>query len=330
MTFRRLVRAWDAFLFAPVSPLPLAVYRVLLGALVIVSGLLLLPDAEALFGERGILPRADALQYDRLTRLSLLTWLPATPFWLYAFFGAHLLAAACLTFGFMTRLAAVLVWAGLVSIHYRNPAITHSGDAVLRVAAFFLMFAPAGRALSADRWLRVRRGAEPPGPPAPIAPWAQRLIQIQLCVVYLSTVWWKLGGFAWIDGTAVYYASRLVEFERFPVPFVFEFRPVLKLLTWGTLAVEVALGTLVWFRDLRYPVLLAGLLLHLGLEYSMNIPLFQWAMLSAYVLFVDPRDVRRAADRVRRRRGVKPAPLPTGAAPQGSPTAGAATGTRRS
>jgi hypothetical protein len=49
-------------------------------------------------------------------------------------------------------------------------------------------------------------------------------------------------------------------------------------------------------------VLLAGLLLHLGLEYSMNIQLFQWIMLSAYVLFVDPRDVRRAIEWTRERR----------------------------
>ena len=46
-------------------------------------------------------------------------------------------------------------------------------------------------------------------------------------------------------------------------------------------------------RDLRYPVLLAGVMLHLGLEYSMNIQLFQWVMLTALVLFIDPRDFRR-------------------------------------
>jgi hypothetical protein len=145
-----------------------------------------------------------------------------------------------------------------------------------------------------DRWLRVRRGIEPPGEPAPAAPWAQRLIQIQLAVAYLATVRWKLAGHTWVDGTAVYYATRLHEFARFPVPYVFDHLWTIKLMTWGTLAVELALGTLVWFRRLRYPVLLAGLLLHLGLEYSMNIQLFQWVMISAYVLFIEPRDLRRA------------------------------------
>ena len=30
-----------------------------------------------------------------------------------------------------------------------------------------------------------------------------------------------------------------------------------------------------------------GLAFHLGLEYALNIPMFQWDMLAAYVLFVD-------------------------------------------
>lgn len=293
MTFRQLLHAWDSFLFAPTSPVPLAVYRMLLGTLVIVSTLLLLPDVDMMFGEQGILPRADAAQYAAKPIAAPLLWLPPTRGWLYAYFAAFLVAAACLTAGFLTRPATIVVYVGLVGTHYRNPAILNSSDGFLRLATFFLIFAPAGRALSVDRWLRVRRGAEPPGEPAPVAPWAQRLIQIQMCVVYLATVWWKLGGTTWVDGTAVYYATRLVEFERFPVPYVFEFRPLMKLMTWGTLAIEFAMGTLVWFRDLRYPVLLAGLLLHLGLEYSMNIQLFQWTMIATYVLFIDPRDVPR-------------------------------------
>jgi hypothetical protein len=43
--------------------------------------------------------------------------------------------------------------------------------------------------------------------------------------------------------------------------------------------------------------------LHLSLDYSLNIPLFQWDVLSAYVLFVDPADVSRAWNRIRLRLG---------------------------
>lgn len=294
MILRRIVCAWDRFLFEPVSPVPIAIYRILFGCLLLVNGLLLLPDLGAFFGERGVLPMGDALAYTRTARLNVLAWLPNEPGWLYAFMAVYYVATLFLTIGLLTRLSAAAVFVCLATLHHRNMLVLNSADTFLRVASFCLIFSAAGRALSFDRWLRVRRGLESPGEPPLAAPWAQRLIQIQLAVAYLATVRWKLAGHTWVDGTAVYYATRILEFRRFPVPYLFDHLWTIKLMTWGTLAVEAALGTLVWVRRLRYPVLLAGLLLHLGLEYSMNIQLFQWVMISAYVLFVDPDDVRRA------------------------------------
>jgi hypothetical protein len=53
------------------------------------------------------------------------------------------------------------------------------------------------------------------------------------------------------------------------------------------------MGVLIWFRPFRYPLLLLGLLFHLSLEYALNLPMFEWDILAAYVLFVDPADLER-------------------------------------
>ena len=68
---------------------------------------------------------------------------------------------------------------------------------------------------------------------------------------------------------------------------------ILKTGTWCIMLLELCLGTLIWFRRLRYPLLLLGLLLHLSIEYAINIPMFQWDVLTAYILFVDPADLDR-------------------------------------
>ena len=315
MTFRRVLQAWDRFLFEPVSPVPVALYRIAFGTTVLLNLLFLLPDMHSFFGEQGVLSRAASLEMLKTPRINVLVWLPEGRVWLVLFFAVAIAAALSLTVGFFTRTSAVIVWACVASLHHRNPAITHAGDSFMRVAAFYLIFSAAGRSVSVDRWLRVRRGVEPPGAPPPVAPLGQRLIQVQLAIAYLATVYWKLHGHTWVDGTAVYYATRVREYDRFFVPYLFDHLWTVKLLTWGTLAVEVALGVLVWFRDLRYPVLLAGAMLHLGLEYSMNIQLFQWVMLSAYVLFIDPRDVRLALGRLTRRRRYAEAPQSAGGDP---------------
>ena len=51
----------------------------------------------------------------------------------------------------------------------------------------------------------------------------------------------------------------------------------------------------------------------------MNIQLFQWVMLSAYVLFIDPRDVRLALGRLKRRRHAE-VPQPAGGDPEAPST----------
>ena len=60
---------------------------------------------------------------------------------------------------------------------------------------------------------------------------------------------------------------------------------------------------LIWIRELRYYLLAMGLFFHLSLEYLMNIPMFQWDVLSAYVLFIDAADLERVWKRVRERVG---------------------------
>ena len=124
------------------------------------------------------------------------------------------------------------------------------------------------------------------------------MLQIQTAIVYFSTFYWKSMGILWINGTAVYYALHLQDFRHFPVPAINSLF-IIKSLTWGTLLIEFALGVLIWFKELRYPVLVAGLCLHFGIEYAMNIPLFEWMAVATYVNFVEPEDLTRMWNWVR-------------------------------
>ncbi len=125
------------------------------------------------------------------------------------------LACAFLIVGQFTRLAAAIVFVGIVSLERRNPFVFNSGDGLLRVIAFYLMLAPSGASLSLDRWRRARDSFwEFPAR----APWALRLMQVQLSIVYLSGLRAKLAGPTWNDGTAVSYAVRLEDLARFDLP----------------------------------------------------------------------------------------------------------------
>ena len=313
MKLRALIGAWNAFFFAPQSPTPIALFRIVYGLLVIATLALLHPDWLNWYGTHAWMSLSTMHQLEPGTRLNLFAVIPQSDTWIEGFFWVFLGSAVLLTIGLLTRLNSMLVFLCLTSIHQRNVYILHGGDTFLRVAGFFLIFAPAGAALSVDRRIRIWRGKEDVNI-QPRSPWAQRMIQFELSLVYFATFCAKVKGAPWLQGTAMYYIYHLDEFKRFPVPSWFLHPMMLKVEGWFGLVLEFSLGVLIWVKELRYILLALGVLFHLCLEYSLNIPLFQWDILSAYVLFVDADDIARAWDWIRTRMG---APSRTGRA--GSP-----------
>jgi hypothetical protein len=299
MTLQTFRKAWEEFFFAPQSPTPIALFRILYGVCVSVTLLLLHSDWLDWYSAHAWVSRATMKSIEPGIRLNLFVLLPQDDRWIGAFFYIFLGFGVLLTVGLWTRISSVIVFLGLASIQERNPFITHGGDTFLRVAGFFLMFAPAGAALSLDRLIRARKkGERLEG--APRAPWAQRMIQFELALIYLMSFCWKIKGAAWLNGSALYFATHLYEIQRFPLPAWTQSPVALKLGSWSTLVLEFSLGALIWFRRVRYPLLLLGLLFHLSLEYAFNLPMFQWDVLTAYVLFIDPADLEGTWQYLRR------------------------------
>ena len=321
---RRLLAGWDRFWFAPQSSSTLALVRIAFAAVLVGWAITLGPDLMSFFGGKGILPRQPnyARQGERGT-WSLLGVSPGKGLIVLAYL-VFVAAAVCLLIGFHTRLAAALVFCGLVSFTRRNPFVFNSGDLLLRVLAFYVMLAPSGAALSVDRWRRTRRGRGDFWECPPRSVWPVRLMQVQLSVVYLSTLWAKGVGATWHDGTAVSYALRIHFLERFPVPSLVT-RSVLtsNVLTYATLATELALGILVWNRRARPWVLLVGVAFHLAIDYSLRVGFFSYAMFVLYLAFVPAETADRWVLTIRERlarrarRAGRPAqeelePAPTG------------------
>lgn len=309
MSLRSVVRFWNEFFFREQSPAPIALFRIVYGALVVATLCLLRPDWFNWYGPSAWVSLPTALKLEPGPRLDLFVMIPQTDGWINAVFWIALASAVLLTLGVFTRASSVVVFVCLNSIQQRNLYILHGGDTFLRLAGFFLIFAPAGAVLSIDRLIRIRRGKESLLI-QPQSPWAQRMIQLQLSVMYLTSFWVKMKGAPWLQGSALFYIYHLDEFRHFPLPGWFFHPWALKLGTWSGLAIEFLLGTLIWVRKFRYPLLLLGLLFHLWLEYSLNIPLFQWDILSAYILFIEPADIARIGARIRALAGKTQTSLP--------------------
>lgn len=322
----------DGWWFGSRSPASLGVLRILLGSLVVFAlgmGLLIFSD---FYGPKGYTPNPYIerfLQYQSGTffygtglefklpfgvpRLTLLGGDPSYG-WTLAVYLATIALAALFAVGLWTRWTGLALVLFLISVHTRNVLIIHSGDTLLRLCIIYLAFSQSGAMYSVDAWLKkraaLRAGLDPPDPSnLKVRVTGQRLIEFQVAVVYLCTVWWKLYGVFWLDGTATWYPTQLHEFRRFPYPDVFMRQPFLAMETYGTLLTEVALGTLVFWKPTRKWALLCGILMHSYIEYSFNIPLFALVIVSTYVAFYDGEEVQVWIEKVRAKLQRR-APLP--------------------
>ena len=291
MELRKFLSAIWGFLTLPVSPLPLGIYRCFFGLLALASGTFLGPDILTWFGANGIFSPTLAAQSIGVERLDLFAWFGSSNVMVISIFATFMMSAVLTALGLFSRLAAVMLFITITSLHHRNIYILHSGDTIIRLMSFFLMLAPSGAAFSIDRIWRVYQGRESPNHLIGIPPTAFRLMQIQLCLIYFSTGFWKATGGMWMDGTAVFVVNQIGQFERFPIPSLMRTLWFSKMMSWYTLGVELGAPFLLWFKETRL-FMLAGLIaLHAGLEYTMNIQLFQPIVVSIFVLFLTEAEI---------------------------------------
>ena len=284
---------WRSSIFPleDVSPLPLGVFRILVGTIGIVNALFLLPDIHTWYSENGLLPTEVLFPLWGTQAVNLFTWLGSDHVAVSAVFALLLVSALGVFLGLFTQVSTVLFCLALTSFHGRNPYIMHSGDSLFALMSFWLMFTPCDEALSIDRLIRIARGKSHPGRWEKISPVVINILQWQLCIVYFVTFYWKMMGPAWRDGTAVYIVSQIDQIRRFPLPAFYYTLTMSKILTWFTLLVEGMFPFLVWFKKTRFLAIGVIFLLHTSLEYTLNIQLFQFIIASVLVLFLEENEI---------------------------------------
>lgn len=284
-------KAWQSFWFQPKEMYALGVVRIAFGALAVLWGLWLLPMRNGLLDAHGVMRVQPSIPH---------VW------GIFEIWNSNeaimigvvvlVLSAIALMVGWHSRLAAVVVFILIMSFERRATYAFNGGDFLVRIEAFFLTISPCGAALSLDQ--RRRTGSFWTAQTRPN--WPIRLLQVQMSLIYLASARAKLSGETWTNGTAVSYALRIEDMQRVPLPQWFVTNAVaMNVMTWGALAIELAVGILVWFPRFRPWVLAAGALLHVMIEVHIQIGIFGYAMLVMYLAWLSPETVKHLPDKVR-------------------------------
>jgi hypothetical protein len=288
-----LVNLWRTFWFRQEPAHTLGLVRIAFGGILVFWTLWMWQGLYAGFGTDGVVPNPPARAFVwgvfhefTSNQALVIGW--------FVLLGASI----ALMVGWHSRLAAVVVFILVMSLERRNPGIFNGGDALLRIESVYMMLAPCGAALSLDQ--RRRTGSF--WSAQQIRPWALRLLQIQLSIVYLSTVVAKLSGETWHNGTAVLYSLNLTDLQTFHLPSFISHNLLLSnVMTWGTLVIEVAIGLLVWNRRCRPWVLLGGVVLHLSISLAIEVGFFTFVTFVLYLAFIPAERAKAVAEGVQSR-----------------------------
>jgi tetratricopeptide (TPR) repeat protein len=244
------------------------------------------------------LPVIGSIFWDHKPTFDLLMLLPESDTARLCFYAFYVLSCFCVTIGLFTRFSSIGAFICLFTLHNHNVLNIDGGDDLMRLTCLWLCFTSSGAAFSVDNLIRTWRSNEPTLvlPKRTFEIWAMRMIQLQLCILYLHTFYSKIQAREWQIGLSVYRMTRRVSISRFPMPFFMDYPIVYTMLTYFTLYVEFALFSLIWFKRIRYWVILSGIALHLGIEWCGNFPGFELLPIAIFVTFVDPDDLRRSMD----------------------------------
>jgi predicted DCC family thiol-disulfide oxidoreductase YuxK len=260
-----------------------SVFRCLLGAYLLVHFARLAPYAAELFSSAGVLPEASLSPLARLFPNVLAFYDP--PWLATASCGLGVLASACLAAGLRGRASALVlayVWACFLGRNplIANPSIPYVGW--MLVAHALLPAAPYG---SLDAKGRVDPGGGWRMPAGIfLAAW------VALALGYTYSGYTKLVSPSWVDGTAV---ARVLENPLARPGFLREALRglpdgVLRALTWGALACELAFAPLALVRRLRPVAWCALLAMHLGLVVLIDFAELSLGMVLVHLFTFDP------------------------------------------
>jgi hypothetical protein len=277
---RRMAAGFVRFVSAPASPAPLAVFRIGLASVLLFQALSIAQNLLDLYGSRGIVQWQvmDPTLHEFVPRLG---WLAdalspvgiSDAACVKGVFLVYVASLAALLLGYRTRYAAVAAYLTHLMMKSSAGASIYGVDSFAQIALFYCMWMPIGGALSLD--LASGRAT---GEPSSIARLGLRVIQIHLCIIYLSCGLEKGAGDDWWNGEAIWCALMRSDLCGFDMSWLASVPLLPKLAGLGTLVIEAGYPIFVWPRRTRTVWALATISLHVGIAIFMRLYTFSAVM----------------------------------------------------
>jgi len=173
-------------------------------------------------------------------------------------------------------IAAVTIFWFSISLSRLALPVTNGSDLVVNLFLLISIFIPAMPGLKSSGFQNLQRIS---------SNFSFLLCRIQLALIYLLSGFDKFMSEAWRSGDAIYAILNLEYFIN-PLVSVPANKPLYSIIAWITIIFELGFAVLIWIRPFRWPVLITGIIFHLGIVFFLSLPDFGILMILAYSLFI--------------------------------------------
>jgi hypothetical protein len=124
--------------------------------------------------------------------------------------------------------------------------------------------------------------------------------QLQVVYIYLVSGSDKLMSATWRSGLAFDYIRHLEVLYNPVIPAVLQSGTWNIVFSWGAILFEMAFVVLIWIRKTRIPIIIVGVLFHLGIWAVLSLPDFAMVMIVSYLIFLRDADYDALRQWIRR------------------------------
>jgi hypothetical protein len=265
--------------------------RLLLALVILYDRLVLGLDLRKYFHPAtGMLPyRAARFDLYSYCQYSVFRLAPDSWILIVIMYGLGLIHSLLLALGIAPRLNGIGLFFHLVNFYNQNNLIWDAEDEMMKIFLFLLLWLPLDHCTVYDGF--GTNSSKKPSLSSTWPMWPFRLWQIYICLIYWGCSVYKWEGKRWRDGTAIYHIAHCTDFYPgiFNPDVLFNRLWFLKLSTYISLFIETVCWNFIWPRATRKIVLALVFLLHIGIELTMTMHVFEWvAMVGWLVFLVDP------------------------------------------
>ena len=268
----------------------LALFRILLGLLVVADVLLRSRNFSFYYDNQGVVP--ESIVNTTMTESFSLFHLTSDPTLIAILFAVHLLVGIQLIAGYKTRIAVIVSFLFVVSLDHHNPYVTSYADVLFRLLLFWAIFLPLGERWSIDAVHRDR------SPREYVASVITLFAMVQMIMMYAVNGYHKTTNELWRSGDAAPLVLGIDEMTFLLGDFMAQFPTLLMVggLVWFTILVASPL--LLFLRGApRYLFLSLFAVGHASFAITVRIGAFAYVALAGLTLFLQPafwRDGRTA------------------------------------